>query len=401
MGVFDIFKGRNFILKKFSIHFNVLEIKKNLDILGGEFKYGSDDIINLYNKLLDCCVEDKKSEFILNSNKGSIFWFVRLCILILNIENKNSKLSNNVILDLGVFESILRFFDVKKLVSFLGDEFLFILILWKFESVVENNSSDLLYEKVVFNKFIKNSEKYFNYFKILGYDVNILIEVFKSYKLIMKKHKLASVNDYFFYDDILSNVRAFKKHYFRRVEVFRNNIDVNQIGRNLLFDMNFKLGFGFSNEGFYFEVETLYSGKYNEICKNFDLFRNKFYVEGEFVLLIFCREKLLFVIGFDIINLNEIFIKQIQGIKGINIDEKINLPVIGIKVIEVWALNNGFNLVSIVGSKSGYMRLYCKEFQNSFNFKDLKKNVEEKYDGWANILKYELGEDKCWYKNIR
>ncbi|NQZ84789.1 MAG: hypothetical protein HRU03_03640 [Nanoarchaeales archaeon] len=235
------------------------------------------------------------------------------------------------------------------------------------------------------------------FFTHLGYDVDLLLNCLKSYKYIISNNKFEKFSP-ISHKSIIGYGEIFKKHYYLRKKIKLNNIDVNMIGKNLMFDKNFNSLKDLSNNDFYFELTNLMgsSRDWDRITRYF-IFTTKVYGEGEFSLFIFKKEKLLMIIGFDILSETEIFIKQIQGVEGNIFNKYLDLQGLGIKIVEIWAKNNNFNLISIVGSKSVYCSPYCDKVDSE----EMKKKIEEKYDVYADNSGYKLDKkDYCWYKKL-
>ena len=110
------------------------------------------------------------------------------------------------------------------------------------------------------------------------------------------------------------------------------------------------------------------------------------------------KKKFSYMISFDIVDKDEILIKQVQGVIGSRLNPGVDFGLFMIKLVDFISKNLGFKVISIVGLETDYMRPYTGEHYYEYS-KQIE--VEKKYSVWAKSLGYELVSDyNLWSKRL-
>lgn len=228
-----------------------------------------------------------------------------------------------------------------------------------------------------------------------GYDSRILKIMFNDRNLehVVRKNKLdvfinlsKKRNENFNLEDIskiISHYKVLKKFFSKRFEF-------DKVGKSILKKL--------SNSNFIYnsinlrryEFEIYFPEVYNSV--NFR--GEKFHGEGEFSIMLNFKKKFSYSISFDIVDLDEIVIKSVQGVYGNNLDSQIDFNLVLINLILEFAKYLDFKIVSMVGLQTNYMRPYCGEHYYNYS---KQVEVEKKYDAWAKKLGFEFV-DGLWKK---
>jgi hypothetical protein len=258
--------------------------------------------------------------------------------------------------------------------------------------------------------FLKNKKfTKLNHFEYYNYDLKILRLMFSGRNLehISRDDKLDVFNGRGMVSKKIFNLADVKKimlHYDCLKKIFSKHFEFCDVGREIIKSFVESSGSfaGVANVD-NISKNFMYCGKFDFDITFPDVYVDcviggvDVYPEGDFCVSLTYKNKLSYIICFDIVDLDEILIKQVQGISGASLRGG-EYPLILINLVESFAKFIGFGLVSIVGVNSRYLRPYSGE-----HYYDYSKQVivEKKYDVWANQLGYKFNlSERVWYKRV-
>lgn len=345
-------------------------------------------IRDTYEELISDFIEVSKIEdFKRDSGEGTHFWFIKFVADITLFKKFNStQIDENFSFD-TCYDSIFTRFKFQKLNQFFPKEF-FIFKIINSKKYYGPNSPNSTY----FNILNILSSQYGFVEDILDYTLRI-----RQFTALKENSKLFSILRYdkfmylesahYEFQTNLKQINFFINHYETRLRMHKENININQIGQLLV-----KLKLNDSSFEKYFFTTQYCNRDENVYLPNSKVF---VYDEGEFRFISYYKNKPISVTEILVVSSDEIFIRQIQGIKGANINPELDLEILQYRLVEIWAKNNGFKVLTLYGSNCPYRRLF-----KSGTSQEVKDRAEERYDLLAQRLKLQLDSNKCWIKRI-
>lgn len=345
------------------------------------------DIHDFYILIIENYIkEEKVEEFKKKSGEGTYSWFIRFAgDMLLFRNNKVEDISTNFKFSTN-YSEIYKDFEAENLHEIFPKEYFIYLILYTRK---DNHPSKELNKKYI--QLLDILSKNYNFNRDILDHLLEMRKLFSKRVFNRKGLKFSKLENLFHtFDASLEEILLFLYHYEIRGEISEKELDLNQIGRYLLSLSNQQI----TLNNYFFIFESCFDSTMESATKipNFNI---KFYNEGEYRFIIYYENKPMFVGEIIIVSKEEIFIRQIQGIKGANLNSNINWWIFMFRFIEIWAQNMNFSIISLYSSKCNYERLYKKGTPD-----EVKQRVEENYDSLGKSLNLNLADDGTWYKNI-
>lgn len=377
-------KFKDFIQRrKINSSFNFLRHSTSSKIVE-ETENKTKKVQDFYFKLLseDFIIPEKIEEFKNQTNNGTRTWFVRFCIEMMYVQN-------NDLIKIGDFSfgggwgDIYEYFRLEKMSQIIPKEYFLNLILMERKN--KFRSTEIM-------------EKYGSILEILQkcyrFDAKILDHMLELRTILLgKENKFKSLSYTYFNTNSflkIEDISLFENHYNIRKSIFDKNIDLNQIGRYILTLQNKELTM--KNYQFIFQSSFDETMSCETKIPNSNII---FYNEGEYRFIAYYKNKPTYVGEILIVNKDEVFIRQIQGVDNANINPEIDWEVLIFRLIEIWTKNNEFKLITLYHPNCPYERLFRNNTSD-----EVKKRAEEKYALLGQRLELHLDKNNCWFKRI-